>query len=836
MPKRFAPLVAVGALIFAASTSTAQITGQPETARDLIHQMSEYYDAKFPNPTREATRSSGYKPFKRYEHFMGKRLGSAADIPAGARTAAFQQLKDLEATSDRGGFPTWFNLGPTNVGGRCLALAVDPTDSDVCYAGFASGGIWKTADGGNTWTPLGDNLPTMSVSAIQIDESNPSTIYIGTGEGWGNIDAIHGVGVLKSTDGGVVWNTTGITEPIANGRDVFMMEYEETTGVLLVAMDNGLYRSTDGADTFVEVMESGDWRDVKLKPGTTDTYYAISRGWSGQGGYRSTDEGQTWTRMENGAPITGLANGRISVTPANPEYVYWSNDVQGNGTLAVYRTTDGGDSWTLRSTPNQDNGQGWYDLVITANPLDEEQVWSGAVAMYRSDNGGSSWTQTAAGVHVDHHAAVFDPSDPQIMWIGCDGGVYKSTNNGQSFFSRNSGLVTTQFYAMNQSMTGANLAFGGTQDNGTWRWTGSTNMVQVLGADGFECEVSNDNLIILAEIQNGSHYRSTNGGSGFQPINNGLSESGPWQTPTHMDYTNSNVVVTGHNTSIFRTTNAGSNWVNVMNGGLGGGRSIEQSWNDTNVFWCVAGVRAFVSTDNGLNWTQTATTPISGGAINDITVHPDDGNTAIICLGTYNPALDKVQITTDGGATWNDLTNNLPGEGAQSITYDFDNPSTIFLGTDLGCYVSFDSGSNWQPFNVGLPYVICDDLRWHPDGFLRVATHGRGIWEVDISDITPTDVGENPSAPKIEPLTMRVLGSPAGEGVETSLRFGLREAGRARIDLFDANGRLVRNLLDREVPAEVDFVIVDTEALSSGIYFARLESGGHSVSKKLVVE
>ncbi len=825
-------LMLVAAASFAATGSFAQMSGETTTTRALLDEMGQYYEELLPDTRPETVKGSGYKPFKRYEWFMETRLGDAADLPVGARQAAWEKMQDMG--QERGSFPTWFQLGPVNVGGRCLAIDIHPSNSDIVYVGMASGGIWKTTDGGDSWTPLGDDLPSMSVSAIAIDPSNPDIIYIGTGEGWGNVDALHGVGILKSTDAGVTWNTTGYDYELASGRDVFRLSYEPTTGVLLAAADNGLWRSTDGADSFTEVMDLGDWRDVKRKPGTTDTYYAISRGWAGQGGYKSTDAGVTWTQMGGGAPTTGVANGRLAVTPANPDIVYWSFDISGPG-IRFYRSTDSGANWTLRGTSSHDgsNGQGWYDLCIAVDPEDEDIVFSGGVPMYRSTTGGTTWAQISNNVHVDHHEFIFDPSDPEILWNGNDGGVYKSVNGGTSFFSRNSGLVTLQFYAMNQSMTSANLAFGGTQDNGTWRYTGNPSFGQVLGSDGFECEISLDNQVVFAEIFNGFHYRSLTGGTGFTPANSGITEDGPWQTPTHMDY-GSNTTWTAHNAQIWRTTNNGANWQSVMPSGLGGGRSIDQSYNNHDYVYVISGVRCFRSDDHGANFTQVSQLPVAN-TLTDITVHPDDPMTVMVCTGTYASNVARVLRSTDGGVNWEDRTANLPGEGAQSITYKYDEPNIVFLGTDLGCYVSFDEGLSWQPFNVGLPNVICDDVRWHPDEFLRVGTHGRGMWEVDISDLTPsTDVVG--TEVEISPLTMRVLGTPAGPGTQTSLRFGLREAGHGRIALYDAGGRMVQLLLDRHLDAKVDFVNVDTNELQSGVYFARLDVGDHSVSQKLVVE
>jgi hypothetical protein len=205
----------------------------------------------------------------------------------------------------------------------------------------------------------------------------------------------------------------------------------------------------------------------------------------------------------------------------------------------------------------------------------------------------------------------------------------------------------------------------------------------------------------------------------------------------------------------------------------------------------------------------------------------------VITLGTYSTTFRQVIKTTDRGNTWFPIDDTLPGEACQSIAIDFDNPDTWFLGTDLTLYVSFDQGETWTPLNNGLPNVVCDDVRWHPDGYLRVATHGRGMWELDISGLTPVSVpGAGPA--RIEPLTLRILGNPASD--RTVIRYGLRQAGDARLGLYDASGRQVRSLLDEHLPGTSDGFEIDVRDLASGVYFAKLEANGAQISRKLVVE
>ena len=235
----------------------------------------------------------GVAQYERYKWFTEPRLDDlTGNEPLGARQRAFAQLQELEKSYGSRS-STWFNDGPVNVAGRCLVIAVHPTNPQIVYAGFASSGIWKTTDGATTWTPLGDNLPSMSVSCIKIDPANPNRIWIGTGEGWGNTDAVNGAGLLESTDAGATWNTTGFTYNQNQGLDMYAVEYNPATGTLIIGADNGLWRSTDGGATFTQIVSLGAWKTLQMKIGSSTTWFATSDGWSGFGFYVSNDDGLT---------------------------------------------------------------------------------------------------------------------------------------------------------------------------------------------------------------------------------------------------------------------------------------------------------------------------------------------------------------------------------------------------------------------------------------------------------------------------------------------------------------------------------------------------------------
>lgn len=819
------------ALVVAGSAS-AQLAEPPGSARDYLEQMERHFQETLPDFRPETVKGTGFKAFQRIKWLVEPRLGEGDDLIPGARWRAWEAMEAMVSEQSRADLPSWFSMGPTNVAGRTLAIEVHPTDSNIVFTGTASGGLWKSTNQGVSWTPLTDYLPTLAVGAIEIDASQPEHMWIGTGEGWGG-DFVHGIGVLESWDGGETWGYTGLSYNVSEGRDIFELEYNEATGTLICASDNGLYRSVDNGANFTAVMSAGQWKDVELKAGSTDTYFACVQGIPDDGVYRSTDDGATWTLLGGGLPTEGVANCELAVTKADPEVVYWS--VIRGSAKEVYRTTDGGDTWTLRS--NQDATQGWYNLSLVVHQQDPDLLFSNGVRAFRSTDGGLSWQQWAGNVHVDHHATAIDPSNDSVLWFGSDGGCFVSTNGGTSFLARNAGLVTLQLYAINHSYPDLNFAVGGTQDNGTWRYTGTSSFGSILGGDGFECEVgSNDDNIVWAEIYYGEHYKSTNGGSGMAFTNSGITEGGPWQTPTHMDYDDDNTLYTGHNSIVFKTTNGGVPWYPTsMSTGLGGGRAIAQSWGQRDYLAACGGTRIFVSDDRGETFVQV-TNPSVANAISDIAIHPDDPDVMFITVDTYSTAVGKVYKTTDRGASWVDFTNNLPGEPCNSIVFDHDNPDWVFVATDLGVYVSFDGGANWAPFNVGLPHVVCTDLRWHPAGYLRVGSYGRGLWEVDISGLVPSSAEEVASAEIVQPVTVRVHGNPATPDGRTTVRFGIREAGHVDLGLYDAGGRRVRTLFSGAHEARVDFAAIDTKDLGSGIYFVRMTANGYSASQKLIVE
>jgi hypothetical protein len=690
---------------------------------------------------------SGEKPFRRLEWYLEPRLQKDGSYPAGARWNAFLEARANRSLTKTNAMMTanWTAIGPNNFAGRMLDLAFDPNNVNVIWAGAASGGIWRSANGGSSWTPMDDQLPTLAIGCVVTHPTNSNIIYIGTGEGSFNIDAVEGVGVLKSIDGGATWTQTGLSFLLSQGEAVNEMVIDPNNpNVLIAATRDGIYRTADAGATWTRTLgtTSGwDGKEVVVDPSNSNTVYvALGYPWgnANNGIYKSTDNGMTWTKLTTGLPAsasTGRVSLTISTSSPNTLYAGIANTI-GNGSslLGIYRTTNGGSNWTLQSnTPNHYNGQGWYNNVIAVDPANASIVYSGGTNIYKSTNAGATWSTITNGIHVDFHAIAFSGS---TVYVGCDGGIYKSTTGGSSWTSINSGLTTFQFYKMGSDFNNANRAMGGTQDNGTKEYNGTTTWITRLGGDGGEVvfDYSNSN-IIYGEYQNGSHQKSTNGGVSWFSINSGV-PSGPWVTPVEMDPVNPSVLYTIGSSNLYKTSNGGTNWSLLFNATETLDKDIQVAPSDNQTIY-VAGANAiYTSTNGGTSFTKIST-GLAATSITTMAVHPSQPQTLYVTNSGWG-ATNHVYKTTNGGSTWQNVTNNLPNVPCNTIVMDPAHPEIVYVGTDLGVYVSEDEGATWNGWNTGLPNVVVDELDIQATArIIRAATHGRGMFQSPMIEPNP---------------------------------------------------------------------------------------------------
>ncbi len=742
-------------LVFAAGAAWAQLQRLP-IQHVNVKPALETYNSFLTNrllKAQEPGPGSGEKPFRRLEWFLESRLQPDGSYPAGARWNAYLDvLANREATLGSVPAANWTSIGPRNIAGRILDLAFDPNNAGVIWAGAASGGIWRSANDGQSWTPMDDQLPTLAVGCIVTHPTNSNILYIGTGEGSFNIDAVDGVGVLKSTDGGATWSQTALSWLLSQGQAVNEMVIDPANpNVLVAATRDGVYRTDDAGASWTRTLAAAtgwmDAKDIVIDPSNSNILFVAAGypwGNGNNGIYKSTDNGVSWTKLAGGLP-GGAAMGRASlaISASNPSTVYAGiarTINSGASLLGIYRTTDGGETWTRQSTsPNHYSAQGWYNNVIAVDPANPDIVYSGGMNIYKSADAGVTWTTITNGIHVDFHAIAFNKG---AMYAGTDGGVYKSLTGGSSWTSLNSGLVTMQFYKMGSDFNNANKAMGGTQDNGTNEYRGAPGWTKRLGGDGGEViyDYSNSN-IIYAEYQNGSHLKSLDAGVSWFAVNTGV-PSGPWVTPVEMDPANPNVLYTIGDGNLYKTSNGAGSWSLLFNATEAVEEDIQVAPSDPQTIYVAGDNVIYRSANGGASFTKIS----AGLAVTNITamaVHPEQPQTLYVTVGGWNAASHVYKTTNAGsealsGGSWQNITKNLPNVPCNSIVIDPLYPEMVYAGTDLGVFVSTDAGATWNDWNTGLPNVVVDELDIQAAArLIRAATHGRGMYQANLLEPNP---------------------------------------------------------------------------------------------------
>ena len=553
---------------------------------------------------------------------------------------------------------------------------------------------------------------------------------------------------------------------------------------------------------------------------------------------KSTDDGLTFVNSGPGQPnALGVGKTKLAVSANQPDWVYAIYISKSNpyATLGVYRSTDNGANWAAQNTTtNIGGGQGWYNLSLAADPDNASILVAGGVSLWRSTDAGVNFGVVASNVHVDHHAIAYESGSTNNLWVGSDGGIWKSTNDGATFpIERNTGLVTYQFYdiCVNNNISTAYYVMGGTQDNGTDKWSGTTTWANGLGADGMVCNINPANgTTVFAEIQFGGQRRNTTSGVGaYSTIMTGITGTAAWVAPVAERASPGNNLFTSTGNGIFRTTDAGSNWTNVD--------AVAATWISVSLVngdyvWTVSGAPRY-STDNGSTWATAGAYGFIPSGATKILAHPTDLNSVFVTFNSY-AATAKVALSTDLGATWADVTGDLPPQPVNAIAVYPSAPTQWFIGTDTGVWTSENGGVNWLPFEVGLPNVVVLDLEIQDSLQKLVAgTHGRGTWEVDIPslltgvEVANGNVSRNMmlDAPFPNPVTDRTL-----------LRYAAKSGSKVTLAVYDVQGRLVNDLADFETG---DGVIRTTpwftDGAPSGVYFAVLKAGEESISRKIVV-
>ena len=702
-----------------------------------------------------------WKQFKRWEYDMESQIDpSTGNLPSNSAIEVYNTAKkNNQIQSLIGNTNTWSSVGPSSSAGgysgvgRVNCITFHPTDNNTYWIGAPAGGLWKTTDNGSSWTCLTDSNDVLGVSSIIIpsDYATSNTIYIGTGDR----DAFdnRSIGVLKSTDGGATWNTTGLSSTLSQGVMVYKMIIDPTNNNIIIAATNiGLLKTTNGGTTWNTQLTTQSFIDLEYKPGSFSTLYGATK--YGKI-YVSTNSGSTWTvKHNNGSRI------ELAVSPANPNYVYALIANSSGGFYGIYKSTNSGSSFTsaYNSTglmnwysdgSGTNKGQGSYDISLAVSPTDINKVIMGGVITHKSTDGGTSWScsncWTAYSgynkgshpvVHADKHNLVYRSNGD--LFECNDGGIYLSSNNGLSWTDKSNGLVNSQMYKLGVSQTVSTETITGLQDNGTKLYSNSS-WSDVKGGDGMECIIDyTDVNIQYGTYVEGQISLTTNHWASSTNIEPSGAGDGAWVTPYILDPVNHETIYAGYS-NIFKSTNKGTSWttISTMNSQQKI-RSMAIAPSNNSTLYVADLTHIWKTTNGGTAWTNiTGTLPAFSSHIAYIAVKNNDPNTVWVTLSGFNS--NGVYKTSNGGTSWTNISTGLPSIPINSIVQDKTNftDEVLYAGTQLGVYYK-KGADNWQEYNLGFPKVRIGELEIYYDdnnssnNKLRAATYGRGLWEVDL--------------------------------------------------------------------------------------------------------
>jgi hypothetical protein len=715
---------------------------------------------------------------------------------------AWEQEKKLREEGNRIATRTnsaanWVSLGPSSnggtlIGGRIKCIAIDPNNTNNLWAGSASGGIWKSTNAGTSWASVATGLHVLGVSSILVDPSNSNVIYAGTGEVYrvdtSNIGfnvwkarGTYGIGIIKSTDGGVSWSQVMVKNTAQMFAIQNLMFDPTTSNTIYACATDGLYRSTNNGINWSQILAKTYVKDIAINPSNTNQIVvSIGNMVNSDKGIYRTINGNTaapaWTKITSGLPAS--FEGSILLDNAGATELVASIGMSSSTAASnreVYRSTDFGATWavvggtTAATTTNHCSYQFWFAHTVAINPFFTDSIMFGGVGLYRYKVSTTSLA-TVSGVHADNHDIKFDPVNRGRIYVCCDGGIYKSTNGGSTFTAINSGLNATQFYAsLGVSATTANKMIGGLQDNGQVLYNGTQwNSISWGGGDGTSCAIDpSSDLNILASRDAKQVFRSTNGGTSGGSVTTYWGFTADSRTgfvaPLAFSKSSPTTVYLASD-NLHKSTNGGGAFTNDA---FGSATNYIEAQNKTAIALAVSATNAnkvYVSTspfaqkDNDVSGliitgqpnilkTTTGGTPFTSikgtlpdRFVQDIAISPTNDDSVFVVLGGFGTA--HIYVTGNGGTSWTALggigssgrtSAVLPDVPFNAIVFDPVNSNILYAGSDFGVYVSADRGASWLDYNTGFSDVnLIMDLQISADSKLIAATHGKGVFKSNL--------------------------------------------------------------------------------------------------------
>ena len=791
-------------------------------------------------------------PEGRSNWFWFQRKYPFDEVPAGMRRRAWDSLPQ----GDKRGYlnqvstsetvvqsSVWSPIGPApttsafpNNGGvtsgRINAIAVSPANTQIVLIGSATGGIWRSTNGGTTFTPVSDNQVDLSVGTIAFAPSNPNIVYAGMGD---NDQGYFGTGVLRSTDAGLTWtriNNSTLPEKgqcmtiqvdPTNPNKVYLAQYNSANLSGTGSFISGVYVSSDGGVNWTRTL-SCLVRDLVIHPTNPQILYAGVQFRSGDipGLYKSVNGGQTWTNVF-ASPYTSTQSAtrdfRVAVTPANPNrvYIYFGTRTTTPAEVQLEVSDDAGLTWTERGVINNtqiDPGQFGYNTYLTVSPTDANTVYVGTRDLFRSTDGGASFTDLTNSFappwpngkytpngqkfHSDQQSFAFEPGSSSTFYVGSDGGLWKTTNSGATFTSLNPSLSLTQFVSLRVHPIDGTRSYGGTQDNGTQRrLVGTSGWKEFSGGDGGPLVIDPlDPSIVFTSYTNGSISRFLSNGltfngkiadadtfdeslttpriSFYPPIvGNGVDAKlyvGTWRLFICSDCDNTSSVYSSDN---LPTWTAPGGTTDLTNGAADVLSVIAVARSNNNVIYTGSrGGRVMTSTNAGVSWTNI-TAGLPTRSITSITVSHADPALVYLTVSGYGSG--HIFRSINGGADWTNINNNLPNIPTSAFLIDPQTATTFYAGTDIGVFRSTDSGTTWTAFNSGLPPVPVMSFSAQASGLIQIGSYGRGAYELPLANPTPTPT-PTPAPPNDNFANAQIIAGCSGS-VKGSNFIATKEAG-----------------------------------------------------------